>query len=175
MSVPVQHATAVAAWVRGGWRGVLLRGPSGAGKSDLALRALAAGARLVADDRVILWRSGGRLFARGPEILGGLLEARSLGVRPVGALRSAEIVLTVDLVRERTELERTPDPEWAAICGVKVRRIALFPLESSAWAKLTLALRAATLGAGLEEAYQAPLANEAEAPGAPRGPLKRNR
>ena len=59
------------AWSRcgcdGGWRGALIEGPSGAGKSDLALRALDAGFRLVADDRVVVWTSGGRLFGRAPD------------------------------------------------------------------------------------------------------------
>ena len=175
MSPPVTHATAVAAWIAGGWRGALLRGPSGSGKSDLALRGLQAGARLVADDRVILWASGARVFARAPRILAGLLEARTVGVRPAPDLPWVEIVLAADLAGSREALDRTPEPDWTALCGCKVRRIDLFALESSAWAKLTLALQAATLGAGLEEAYQAALANEAKAPGAPRGPLKRNR
>ncbi|MDX5349528.1 MAG: serine kinase, partial [Paracoccaceae bacterium] len=43
----IVHATSVA--VDG--RGLLILGPSGAGKSSLALRLIALGARLVADDR----------------------------------------------------------------------------------------------------------------------------
>ena len=40
--------------------GVLLRGPSGCGKSDLALRLIDDGARLVADDQVVLTEEAGR-------------------------------------------------------------------------------------------------------------------
>ena len=57
------HASAVAL----DGRGALLLGASGAGKSGLALRLMALGARLVADDRVLL--------RRGPEgLLIGLAE-----------------------------------------------------------------------------------------------------
>ncbi len=62
------------------WRGVLIEGPSGAGKSDLALRALERGFSLVADDRVRLFVSGGRLYGRAPSALAGLIEARGIGV-----------------------------------------------------------------------------------------------
>jgi len=48
------HATCVA--FEG--KGVLLRGPSGCGKSDLALRAIAEGARLIADDYVYTHSNG---------------------------------------------------------------------------------------------------------------------
>jgi hypothetical protein len=44
--------------------------------------------------------------------------------------------------------------------------IGLFPGQFSAVAKLALALQAATLGARLEQAYQAPRTDEAEAPDA---------
>ena len=48
------HATCIA--IDG--HGILLRGPAGSGKSDLALRAIDRGARLVADDQVVLTRHG---------------------------------------------------------------------------------------------------------------------
>jgi serine kinase of HPr protein (carbohydrate metabolism regulator) len=63
----ILHAGLVALRLAGFWRGALICGPSGAGKSDLALKALDAGFRLVADDRVV-WprpRSPGRI-GRGP-------------------------------------------------------------------------------------------------------------
>ena len=46
-----------------GGRGLLILGPSGAGKSALALALMGLGARLVADDRVILRVEDGRLLA----------------------------------------------------------------------------------------------------------------
>jgi serine kinase of HPr protein (carbohydrate metabolism regulator) len=136
----------VARWQGGAWRGALLRGPSGSGKSDLALRALSAGWRLVADDRVIAWASGGRLFARSPDRLHGLVEARGLGVKTVGALDWAEVALVVDLAISPAQPERVPEPVLAEIQGVRLPLIILVAAEASAPAKLALALQAATLG-----------------------------
>ncbi|HEY0437794.1 MAG TPA: HPr kinase/phosphorylase [Phenylobacterium sp.] len=137
MSEPViVHAGLIAARVNGPWRGVLIEGAAGSGKSDLALRTLAGGFRLVADDRVALWVSGGRLYGRAPETLAGLLEVRGLGVGPVGALPLAEVVL---VVRAGTP-ERLPDPEYANILGLRLPRLVLELGESSAPAKLSHAL-----------------------------------
>ena len=49
----IAHAGLLAQRIGGRWKGALIEGPSGAGKSDLALKALDAGFRLVADDRVM--------------------------------------------------------------------------------------------------------------------------
>ena len=77
----IVHAGLIALFDAGAWRGALIEGPSGAGKSDLALRAIAAGGwRLVADDRVRLFVSAGRLFGRAPAVLAGRMEVRGLGV-----------------------------------------------------------------------------------------------
>lgn len=126
------------------------------GKSDLALRVLARGGRLVADDRVRVWASGGRLFGRAPAILAGLVEARGLGVGAARSIPMAEIVLAVDLRPPTEQLERMPDPATVVLAGVELPLILLSPREESAPAKLEFALQAATLGAGREQAYQAP-------------------
>ena len=68
----------------------LLLGESGAGKSDLALRLIAAGAQLVADDRVELSVESNRLIARAPANLAGLIEIRNVGII---ALPSARLPL----------------------------------------------------------------------------------
>jgi serine kinase of HPr protein (carbohydrate metabolism regulator) len=145
---------------------VLLRGASGVGKSDLALRAVQAGWRLVADDRVIVWASGGRLYARAPALLSGLVEARALGVRPIASLRLAEVTLVVDLRPGAAGLERVPEPAAARLCGLRLPLAVLAAREASAVVKLALALQAATLGAGQEPAYLPPRTDEVEAPDA---------
>lgn len=138
MSTPL-HATVVARPYTDGWRGVMLTGPSGAGKSDLALRALDHGFRLVADDRVLVWASGGALFGRAPETLFGLIEVRGQGVQTAAALRLARIALVVDCVGA-DEVERCPDPAAARYEGIFVPRLKLWPFEPSAPAKLRRAL-----------------------------------
>lgn len=77
--------------------GVLLLGESGAGKSSVALRLLAFGAKLVADDRVELFVRGDVLWARPPERLAGLMEARGLGVLELPHAAEARIALAVRL------------------------------------------------------------------------------
>ncbi|MDB5476976.1 MAG: serine kinase of the HPr protein regulates carbohydrate metabolism [Phenylobacterium sp.] len=120
----------------GAWRGVLIEGPSGAGKSDLALRCLDFGFALVADDRVELWTSGGRLFGAAPPPLAGLIEARGLGIAQLTALPLAEVALVVRCGAP----ERLPDPERVEILGLSLPAVTIAPLESAAPAKLSRAL-----------------------------------
>ena len=72
---------------------VLLVGPSGAGKSDLALRLLARGFDLVADDQVEI-RDG---VASCPDRLAGLLEVRGLGIVRLPYAAPAHLALVADL------------------------------------------------------------------------------
>jgi serine kinase of HPr protein (carbohydrate metabolism regulator) len=132
----IAHAGLIAARRRGSWRGVLIEGLAGAGKSDLALRALDRGFSLVADDRVSLWLSEGRLFGCAPPTLSGLLEVRGLQVVEILALPLAEVVL---IARCGTP-ERIPEPRFAEILGVSVPLIEIDPREASAPAKLSRAL-----------------------------------
>jgi serine kinase of HPr protein (carbohydrate metabolism regulator) len=132
----IRHASLIATRLAGRWRGVLIEGPSGAGKSDLALRALDQGFRLVADDRVVLWVSGGRVFGRAPDPLAGLLELRGLDVLAVPALPLAEVAL---IARCGTP-ERLPPPQFDDLLGVSVPRVEVEPRLASAPAGLRRAL-----------------------------------
>ncbi len=132
----IVHGGLIALLHREYWRGVLIEGPSGVGKSDLALRALDEGFRLVADDRVELWVSGGRLYGRAPDALAGRLEVRGLQVVTQTHLPFAEVVLTVQCETP----ERIPEPRFAEHLGVPTPLIAVDPLEASAPAKLRRAL-----------------------------------
>lgn len=151
MSQPL-HAGLLAALSGGRWVGVLIEGPSGIGKSDLALRALDAGFRLVADDRTLVWASGGRVFGRAPASLFGLIEARGVGVLFADALPYCEVSLVVRCVAQG-EVERLPEPHTANLCGVAVPLLSLWPLEPTAPAKMRRAID--HLGAGPQPAYQA--------------------
>jgi serine kinase of HPr protein (carbohydrate metabolism regulator) len=146
------HAGLICAYWTGGWRGVLIEGASGAGKSDLALRALDHGFRLVADDRTLVWASGGILFGRAPASLAGRMEVRGLGVMDESAVDHCRIVLCV---RDGTP-ERVPEPARVFHAGLSLPVLILPLLESSAPAKLRRALQ--HLGASAEGAYLGDLA-----------------
>jgi serine kinase of HPr protein (carbohydrate metabolism regulator) len=113
---------------------VLIRGPSGAGKSRLALDLLALAetgrlplARLVADDRVQLAASGGRLVASPPPTIAGLIELRGAGILALPYEPLAVVGLIVDLAAE----DGSRLPEAAAIrtivLGVDLPRLPIPP------------------------------------------------
>lgn len=108
----VLHATAVA------WEGraVLICGASGTGKSALGLEMMAWGARLVADDRTELRVEGGRVLARCPGAIRGLIEARGVGLLRAESVEEAEVALVADL--DAPEPERLPPWREAVLCGV---------------------------------------------------------
>lgn len=89
----ILHASCVA--VQG--RGLLIMGPSGSGKSALALRMMALGAELVADDQTEVTSREGVLMATCPPTIRGLIEARGIGLMRAPALDSAAIALAIDL------------------------------------------------------------------------------
>ena len=132
----IVHAGLIARRLGGYWRGVLIEGPSGSGKSDLALRALSEGFRLVADDRVILWTSGGRLFGRAPDTLQGALEVRGLDVVRQPALAMSRVVLVV----RSGASERIPQLQTIELLGISTPLLKLDLRELSAPAKLSRAL-----------------------------------
>lgn len=80
--------------------GVLLFGDSGSGKSELALRLIAMGASLVADDRCEIFFDGTSLRARPPRMIAGLMEIRGLGIVALPFVRDARIVLAVRALNE---------------------------------------------------------------------------
>ena len=113
-----------------GARAILIRGPAGSGKSRLALaliQATNAGrlpfARLIADDRVRLEAHHGRLLARAPETIAGLIEVRGLGIRRVAHEPVAVVGLVVDLAAP--DSERLPASQKAAIDGIALPRLAV--------------------------------------------------
>jgi hypothetical protein len=101
------HADCVAI----GTRGVLILGDSGAGKSDLALRLIDAGAKLVADDRTELYLARGRLCARAPKTIAGLIEVRGLGVIALPFAKNVSLDLAVKL---GVPAKRLPDAHFYA-------------------------------------------------------------
>ena len=136
------HATCVAI----GTKGVLILGGSGAGKSDLALRLIDDGACLVADDRTEIYVARGRLCARAPKSIAGLMEVRGLGVIALPYARSAVLALAVRL---GPQAERLPEaafypPPAPLKMGKSLPFIMLDRAAPSAPARVRLALAAFT-------------------------------
>ena len=112
----MHHATAIAI----GPSGLLIMGTSGSGKSSLALRMIALGATLVADDRVQITRpDDGPPLARAPAPLAGLIEARGLGLLRVGHQASVRLAAAVDL--DRAETARLPERRTLDVLGYPLR------------------------------------------------------
>ncbi len=137
----IRHAGLIARWGKSGWVGVLIEGPSGVGKSDLALRALRAGYRLVADDRTLVFPSGGRLFGRAPTTLKDLIEARGVGLLSVPALTIAPVAARLDLTEDSAAPPRLPDPDRTLIQGVPIPSFRFFARDAGAVARLDGLLR----------------------------------
>ncbi|MBC6444128.1 MAG: HPr kinase/phosphatase C-terminal domain-containing protein [Alphaproteobacteria bacterium GM202ARS2] len=132
------HATTVC-W-KG--RGLLLRGAAGSGKSDLALRLIAQGARLIADDLTTLYRKGDRLEARLPNVpsfFRGKLALRGAGLLHMPYRQKTRIHLVADLSPEPSD-----DPYPSLSCqlmGLTIPRIVCSPFEASADIKMLYALQ----------------------------------
>ena len=135
----IAHAGLVARFEPPRWRGVLIEGPSGAGKSDLALRLIARGWSLVADDRSVLWASGGRVYGRAADALKGLIEIRGVGVGPVCARDYAPVDLVIRCVNA-TEVERLPDEARTEVLGMPLPLLKIAAFEASAPLKVLAAL-----------------------------------
>ena len=114
MTTTTLHATTVA--IDG--RGCLIIGPSGSGKSSLALRLIALGAVLVADDRTIVTLRGERLLASAPHAIASLIEARGVGLLRVPLAPPTELHLVVDL--STPAAPRLPEPQEHLVLGRKL-------------------------------------------------------
>jgi HPr kinase/phosphorylase len=123
--------------------GVLLMGEPGVGKSDLALRLIAEGALLVADDQTLVEIADGFLRACAPSPIVGLIEVRGVGIARAPIKRATRLRLAVRLIGAMPE--RMPEPRaWSLPESERpsVPLVELTPFEASAPAKLraTLAL-----------------------------------
>lgn len=123
--------------------GVLLRGPTGAGKSDLALRLIDVGARLVADDQVVIDAEPDGLIATAVPSFAGLFEVRGLGIARMPNVDRIRLDLVINLAAEG-DIERLPEPALCRILDVELPAFRLEPFTASAVAKVRLATKAVT-------------------------------
>jgi serine kinase of HPr protein (carbohydrate metabolism regulator) len=124
------HASAVLA----GSRAVLIRGAAGSGKSRLAMRLIQSArcglipfARLVADDRVELMAAHGRLLARAPARLAGLIELRGAGIFRLDHEPIAVIGLVVDLGEAGAPRLPESADRQTEVAGIMLPRVAMAP------------------------------------------------
>ncbi len=122
-------------------RAVLIMGDSGAGKSDLALRLLALGGELVADDQVEVSLKGNTLEATSPAPIKNLIEARHTGILKVKTISKARVVYVVYPAESGEDLPRLPEPASQKIAGVTLPMLKLPYLHDSTSAKLALLLQ----------------------------------
>jgi len=123
------HASAVLI----GAGAVLIRGPAGAGKSRLAFEFIQAAAhgrlafaRLVADDRVHVAAAHGRLIARPPASLAGLIEIRGIGICRLPHEPLAVVRLVVDLGAAAERMPQAAATE-TLLDGIRLPRLAVAP------------------------------------------------
>ena len=122
--------------------GILILGKSGAGKSDLALRLIAEGATLVADDRTELFTVKGALWGRAPAPIAGLIEARGMGILRIAHAPKARIALAVELGKSESRLplpRHYKPPKGLDLQAKPVPLIRVSAFEASASAKIALA------------------------------------
>jgi hypothetical protein len=136
---------------------VLLLGESGAGKSDVALRLIAAGAKLIADDQTVLFVERDRLYADTSPTLSGSMEVRGLGILRMERASPSPVILAVRLGTEDT-VARLPEPAFYALpaslqADVKVPLFMLNAYEASTPAKIAAAAAGVVQGASVAGAF----------------------
>lgn len=94
----------------------------------------------MADDQVVLFASGGRLYGRAPDPLAGLIEIRGQGVHRADALPFARITLTARLAPDPKTVDRWPDPESVSWLSVATPVLQVWPFEPAATVKLCSAM-----------------------------------
>ncbi len=109
-------------------RAVIIRGPSGSGKSRLVLALLQAAqagvlpyVRLVADDRVKIMATHGRLVVAAPDPIRGMMEVHGLGIRATDCERLAVAGLIVDLAAD--DAARMPENMSAKLLDISLPRL----------------------------------------------------
>lgn len=117
---PVEYIHGVLVNVHG--KGVLITGESGMGKSEIALELINNGHILVADDRVDVTKSHGRLMGQAPELLSGLLEVRGIGIMNVSQMFGASAVMSKSQIDFNIELEQWDDVKDYLRVGIEEQK-----------------------------------------------------
>ena len=120
MTLETIHASAV----KIGDIGILILGASGAGKSALALDLIdqcqlrGVHANLIGDDRIVLTRRAGQIFASPAPPLAGLIEVRGSGIHVMDHVCEAALHLAVRLVERPEALRMPPQDSTEVLPGI---------------------------------------------------------
>lgn len=129
------HASAVAI----GNDGLIILGPSGSGKSDLAYRLIDRGAKLIADDHVIIdGPAAAPIITQSPHHIDAL-ELRGVGIISMACINKVPLIIAIEI---SNHYERSPSPLPIRQFGdytVPVLKISAF--ENSAALKIEAALK----------------------------------
>ncbi len=121
---------------------VVLMGAAGVGKSDVALRLMAEGAMLVADDQTLLTLEGDQVLASPPRALAGMIEMRHVGLmQDVSYSQRIPVGLVVELWPLGHALERLPCKRFCSLLDRSIRLIHLIGCEASTPTKIRWALQ----------------------------------
>lgn len=121
--------------------GCLVLGASGTGKSRLLAEAITLGAKLVADDRVILGQMLGLLAAAPVPQLLGVIELRGFGLVKMNDFASKQMIhLVIEL--DPTADTRLPERQTRLYQGIEVPYLCLPPLPQTSVPVLLLYLQA---------------------------------
>ena len=122
--------------------GVLILGDSGSGKSSLALSLIQNGARLVSDDRTVVFNEDGCLWATAPISISGMMEVRGIGlVRGFEVAEKAPVRLLIRLKRQKEE--RLPVQVKENFMGQEVYSFSFYKNDFALTNKIMLAIRIA--------------------------------
>lgn len=103
-------------------KAVLVIGPSGSGKSSFALELIALGGVLISDDQVVLSKSKQNITVKTPPHLGGMIEARGIGLLKCSYIQSSHLNLVVDMSIKPQS--RMPKPRTIHVGNVHIDVIA---------------------------------------------------
>lgn len=128
-------------------QGLLILGDAGSGKSTLCLELIDRGAKLVADDQVLLHVQHNRLCATAPDVLAGVIELRGfcpIRLQPERCLSSISIDV---IIRLESECERVLDSHLTqTICDIELPLIPVRTKDSALALKLTCYFQAKSSG-----------------------------
>ncbi len=117
--------------------GCLVLGASGTGKSRLVAEAVLMGAKLVADDRLMLEPMMGMLAAVAIPELAGVLELRGLGIVKMNDFATKQMLhLIIEL--DPSADTRLPEPEKRTFHGIEVPYLKMAPLPQTSVASVLL-------------------------------------